>query len=291
MTLRLGLVGHGRWGRNIERTLQSISDVSVTIVRKGEKAPAALDGVIIATQSASHAEVALPYIKAGIATFIEKPMATTLGDARRIRDAAERHRTVVFVGHIFLHNPAFLRALELLPSLGPVRYLLCEGMNAHPRTDSSVLWDWLPHHLSAGVAIFGRDPERVSAWNLSDSAQPQAAHAKFDFGDASVISTISWLSPIQRRLTTISCSNATMVLDDLSDRRIALHEGDGQPSYPAYAAELPLTRELTAFITAIRSGKLDPRQIQMGMSVVSAITAAEDSIRRDGQPVEILGEL
>jgi hypothetical protein len=133
MTLRLGLAGHGRWGHNIERTLQSLGDVAVTILAKGEKPRAALDGVIVATQSAAHAEVALPYIEAGIATFIEKPMATTVGDARRIRDAAERHRTIVFVGHIYLYNPAFLRALELLPALGDVRYLLCEGMNNRPR--------------------------------------------------------------------------------------------------------------------------------------------------------------
>jgi UDP-N-acetylglucosamine 3-dehydrogenase len=291
MTLRLGLAGHGRWGRNIERTLQGIGDVAVTILGKGEKVPAALDGVIVATQSAAHAEVALPYIEAGIATFIEKPMATTVGDARRIRDAAERHRTVVFVGHIYLYNPAFLRALELLPSLGGVRYLLCEGMNSHTRTDSSVLWDWLPHHLSAGIAIYGRDPDRVSAWNLSDAAQPQAAHAKFDFGDASVISTVSWLSPVQRRLVTIAGSKATLVLDDLNDRRLALHEGDGQLSYPAYGAELPLTRELADFVAAIRSGKPDPRQIQIGVSVVSAIAAAEDSIRRGGQAVAILSEV
>jgi predicted dehydrogenase len=164
-------------------------------------------------------------------------------------------------------------------------------MNARPRTDSSVLWDWLPHHLSAGIAIFGRDPDRVSAWNLSEAAQPQAAHAKFDFGDASVISTVSWLSPIQRRLVSIACSKATLVLDDLSDRRLALHAGDGQLSYPAYGTELPLTHELTEFIAAIRSRKPDPRQVQIGMSVTNAIAAAEESIRRGGQPVAILGEV
>ena len=48
---------------------------------------------------------------------------------------------IVFVGHIYLFHPAFLTALDLLPDLGPVRYVLCEGMNSNPRRDSSVLWD------------------------------------------------------------------------------------------------------------------------------------------------------
>src|SRR4029079_18976719 len=124
MALRLGLVGRGRWGQNIERTLLSLPDVSVLHIARGQSPPAGLDGVLIATQSATHAAVALPYIKAGIATFIEKPMATSVSDAEQIRDAAGLSGAPVFVGHIFLFHAAFLAALELLPTLGTVRYLL-----------------------------------------------------------------------------------------------------------------------------------------------------------------------
>jgi UDP-N-acetylglucosamine 3-dehydrogenase len=141
MALRLGLVGHGRWGRNIERTLLTFPDVSVAVIAKGENPRTGLDGVLIATQSAMHAEIALPYIEAGIATFIEKPMTTALADAERIRNAAARSGAIVFVGHILLYHPAFLAALDLLPSLGAIRYLLCEGMNGSPRADLSMLWD------------------------------------------------------------------------------------------------------------------------------------------------------
>jgi predicted dehydrogenase len=101
MTLRLGLAGHGRWGRNIARTLQAFPDVAVGVLARGEK-PASLDGVLIASPSATHAEVALPYIEAGIATFIEKPMTTALADAERIRDAAARSGAIVFAGHLML---------------------------------------------------------------------------------------------------------------------------------------------------------------------------------------------
>jgi predicted dehydrogenase len=101
---------------------------------------------------------------------------------------------------------------------------------------------------------------------------------------------VSWLSPVQRRLISIACSKATLVLDDLSERRLALHAGDGQPSYPAYGAELPLTRELTEFVAAVRAGQRDPRHVQMGVSVARAIAATEESIQRGGQSVTILRE-
>jgi len=287
MALRLGLVGRGRWGRNIERTLLTFPDVSVRAIARGDKPPATLDGVLIATQSATHAEVALPYIEAGIATFIEKPMTTTLADAERIREAAARSGAVVFVGHIFLFHPAFLAALELLPSLGPVRHLSCEGMNGSPRTDSSVLWDWLPHDLSMARAILDCDPDSVACWSLSGGATPAAALTKFQFGETPVVSTVSWLSPVRRRQMTIACEHGTLIFDDIAGRRLALHGRQGGMSYPAYSDEPPLTREMAAFLQAVRSGRADPGHIETGVSTVRAIAAAERSIMLEGAPVAI----
>ena len=235
MTLRLGLVGRGRWGQNIERTLLSFPDVSVTNIAKGERPPAGLNGVLIATQNTTHAANALPYIEAGIATFIEKPMATSVSDAERIRDASKRSGALVFVGHIFLYHPAFQAALELLPSLGVIHYLLCEGMNNSPRTDSSVLWDWLPHDLSMARAIFGCNPASVNTWSFTGGTKPEAAVSKFQYGDTPVISMISWLSQVRRKRMTVVCENATLVFDDKSERRLALYNKQDKLTYPAYS--------------------------------------------------------
>lgn len=287
MALRLGLVGRGRWGRNIERTLQCFADVSVVTVGKGEKPPSGLDGVLIATPSATHAGVALPYIEAGIATFIEKPMATSVADAQRIRDTAARSSAVVFVGHIFLYHPAFIAALELLPALGAIRFLLCEGMNDRPRANSSVLWDWLPHDLSMARAILGRNPSSVAAWSLSGDAKLEAAVLNFQFGHIPVVSTISWLSPVSRRQTTLVGEEATLIFDDKAEQRLTLYREQGEISYPAYSDELPLTREMIAFLQAVRLGRTEAPHIEMGSAIVRAIVAAEASIDLGGQSVSI----
>ncbi len=287
MILRLGLVGHGRWGQNIERTLLSFPDVSLTTIAKGERPPARLDGVLIATQSATHAQTALPYIEAGIATFIEKPMTTTVSDAERIRDAAARSGAVIFIGHIYLYHPVFLAALKLLPALGAIRYLLCEGLNDNPRTDSSVLWDWLPHDLSMAQVIFCRNPDSVTAWSLSGSPRAEAALSRFQFGNTPVISTISWLSHVRRKQMTVVCENGTLVFDDKAERQLALYGRQGELAYPAYSDDLPLTREMGAFLQAVRSGKADASQIETGIGIVRAIAAAEKSMGLGGQSVLI----
>ena len=287
MALRLGLIGRGRWGRNIERTLASFPDVSVVPVAKGAARPDALDGVLIATPSATHAEIALPYIEAGIATFIEKPMATSLRDAERIRDAAARSGAPVFVGHIYLHHPAFLAALALLPELGPVRSLICEGANDRPRADSSVLWDWLPHDLSMARAIFGCDADGARAWKLLGDTHAEVAVAEFQFGEAGVVSMTSWHSPIRTRRVTIVCDKAVAVFDDKADAKLAVHRKDDAIWYPEHSDEPPLTCELGAFLRTLRSGKPDVSDLETGVAVVRAIAAAERSIELGGQPVPV----
>ncbi|MHA1574477.1 MAG: Gfo/Idh/MocA family protein, partial [Alphaproteobacteria bacterium] len=49
-----------------------------------------LDGVIIACPVSAHVEPACDCLEAGVAVFLEKPMALDLGGARRIVQVAER---------------------------------------------------------------------------------------------------------------------------------------------------------------------------------------------------------
>jgi predicted dehydrogenase len=287
MTLRLGLVGHGRWGRNIERTLRSFADVSLDIIGKEAPPPSDLDGVIIANQSALHVQTALPYVAAGIPTFIEKPLATTIADAERVQEAAIRSKTIIHVGHIFLRHPAFIAALRLLPGLGPVRYALCEGMNNAPRTDSSVLWDHLPHDLSMARAIFGRDPDQIQAWHLAGATLPQAALAIFRYADTPLVSSVSWLSPVPKRRLTVVCQEATLVFDDKAQQRLLIRGEDGTTSAPDYSQDLPLTIEMHAFLEAIRSGRAEMAQCDLGVAIVRTIAAAEQSMLGEGERLSL----
>lgn len=281
-SLRLGLLGCGRWGRNIYRTLQSFADVSVSVLPRGTGVPEGLDGVIIATPSATHAELALPFIDRGIATFIEKPMATSIADAERIRDAAKRSGAGVFVGHLHLYNPAFLKACELVSQLGPVRHVVCEWMNASPRANESVLWDWLPHVLSMARTMLRDEPDNVASWSLVGATQPQAAVARFQFGKVSLLTTASWLSQYRCRRMVVAGDAATLVFDDAAEHKLTLCGAEGGITHPTYAVDLPLTREMAAFLDLARGGPPDRDHIADAIAITRAIVAAEKSLRGCG---------
>lgn len=76
------------------------------------------DLVVVATYSDSHADYAIAAMEAGAHVFVEKPLATTVADARRVVDAATRLGRKLVVGYILRHHPSWMRLIEEARALG-----------------------------------------------------------------------------------------------------------------------------------------------------------------------------
>jgi predicted dehydrogenase len=63
------------------------------------------DAVLICTQDAAHAEPAIAFAELGYDVLLEKPMATTEADCRRIVDAVERADVTFAVCHVLRYTP------------------------------------------------------------------------------------------------------------------------------------------------------------------------------------------
>lgn len=76
------------------------------------------DLVVIATYSDSHADYACAAMDAGAHVFVEKPLATSVADARRVvAKAVETNRKLV-VGYILRHHPSWMRLISEARDLG-----------------------------------------------------------------------------------------------------------------------------------------------------------------------------
>lgn len=76
------------------------------------------DLVCVSTYSDSHADYAVAALEAGAHVFVEKPLATTVADAERVVEAAERTGRKLVVGYILRHHPSWIRLIEEARSLG-----------------------------------------------------------------------------------------------------------------------------------------------------------------------------
>ena len=130
--LRLAVVGCGHLGTIHARLLAGRDDVYLVAVvdptaEARDRVAAAhgcqplvepreliglIDAAVVAAPTGLHAAVVLPLLEAGIDMLVEKPLASTLEDARGIAAAARRLGRVVSVGHVERFNPAWQRAAE-----------------------------------------------------------------------------------------------------------------------------------------------------------------------------------
>ncbi|MFZ5710602.1 MAG: Gfo/Idh/MocA family protein [Pseudomonadota bacterium] len=76
------------------------------------------DLAVIATYSDSHAGYACAAMEAGAHVFVEKPLATTVADARRVVETAKRLKRKLVVGYILRHHPSWMRLIAEARALG-----------------------------------------------------------------------------------------------------------------------------------------------------------------------------
>ncbi len=82
------------------------------------------DGVILATPNTLHVQQALQCLDAGVAVLVEKPIAHSVEDARRLVQRVEGGQGRVLVGHHRAHSPLMARACEVVRS-GQLGALVC----------------------------------------------------------------------------------------------------------------------------------------------------------------------
>ncbi|MEK7113931.1 MAG: Gfo/Idh/MocA family oxidoreductase [Patescibacteria group bacterium] len=308
--VRLALIGAGRWGKNIIKTLDALPECELayqathdwrTLLEKSD-----IDGVLIATPTSTHAEIALPFIERGLPVFIEKPFTTSLADAKRLQKAAEESGSIIFVGHLHLYNPPYLAIKKLLPTIGRVRWIYAEGANNGPyRDDMSALWDWAPHDIALMLDMLGSLPLRVQAFSallLRPAAHlDDIAFIKLEFPNRAVGFIFnSWLFPEKRKKVSIIGKKSSIVFDDTAEKKIALYEHMGpevagnavtrnEPSisYPPYGDEKSLALELKAFLRTILEKEKPLSGVAEGLDVVAVLDAAERSISAGGTVIAL----
>ncbi|RCG29363.1 gfo/Idh/MocA family oxidoreductase [Sphaerisporangium album] len=86
-----------------------------------------VDAVLILTPDHTHAGLAVRSLAAGKATFVEKPLATTLADCELILRTAQERRVRLYVGHNMRHMPVVrvMRRLITEGAIGEVKAVWC----------------------------------------------------------------------------------------------------------------------------------------------------------------------
>ncbi|WP_155149449.1 Gfo/Idh/MocA family protein [Roseibium sp. RKSG952] len=153
------------------------------------------DLAVIATYSDSHADFACAAMEARAHVFVEKPLATTGEDARRVVDKAVETNRKLVIGYILRHHPSWMRLISEARDLGgPYVFRLnlnqqstgptWETHKALMQTTSPIV-DCGVHYVDVMCQITDAMPVRVNGMGLrlSDEIAPDM----YNYGQFQVV--------------------------------------------------------------------------------------------------------
>ena len=146
----------------------------------------AVDVVDIVTPTISHFDCASKSLLKSRHVFIEKPVVTTLVQARELIKMASEAKVKVQVGHVERFNPAFLAAEQFFTSP-----MFIEGHRLaqfNPRgTDVPVILDLMIHDIDIVLSVVKSGIRNISASGVAVvSDTPDIANARIEFENGCV---------------------------------------------------------------------------------------------------------
>lgn len=217
------------------------------------------DGVTICTPASTHFAVASKTLRAGVNTFVEKPMTSTVKEAQDLIKEAENAKKILTVGFIERFNPAITELKKMITNGTLGRPILFEYHRENRRgeniVDVGVVKDASVHDIDTARWLFGEEPKTVYARVGSVMGKNEDfATILLGFGDArTAFITTNWVTPSRVREMSAVFEKAVVTLDFIS-QEIQVHEEAGT-KVPKHTIQEPLMLELKEYVAAISEGR------------------------------------
>ena len=153
------------------------------------------DLVSISTYAESHADYAIAAMQAGAHVFVEKPLAPSVEDAKRMVETARRTGRKLVVGYILRHHPSWRAFIEQARTLGPP-FVMRMNLNQqssgpaweiHKRLmrSTSPVVDCGVHYIDVMLQITDSRPVQVRGMGVRLS--PEIADTQVNYGHLQII--------------------------------------------------------------------------------------------------------
>jgi myo-inositol 2-dehydrogenase/D-chiro-inositol 1-dehydrogenase len=185
-----------------------------------------VDAVYITTPNTKHTELALAAIDAGKHVFCEKPMTTTVADAKAILDRASRSKSVFQVGHNRRFAPVYQTLKRMISESKPhsahVKMNRGELVNppwiANPEITGGFLYETTIHMFDMLRFLFGEVSQMNAVGSSHDYPEPDDFSVLVGFRSgmhATLASSAdaSWLFPFER--VEVFCDHQTVTTREM----------------------------------------------------------------------------
>jgi predicted dehydrogenase len=326
--VRIGIIGYGQIGRTHRAAIESLPDASVVAVSRRAHVDEPgidwhadyrelvrrddIDLVVICTPSGLHAGQAIDALDAGKGVVIEKPIALSVDDGRRVVELARREQRFLSVISQRRTEDAVQALHRALadgrmgrPVLGETlvrwsrdqRYYDSAGWRGTLAMDGGVLMNQAIHAIDLLCWLFG-PVESVQGATATlvrriEAEDTAVASLRFANGAVGSITATTAIAPGMPAEVNLFCELGSVSLHDAEVARWdvpgvpvpALQELPGSGSTdPAAIGDLGHRRQWHNIIAAFRSGEAPLVSGEDGLATIAVIAAIEES-SRTGQAV------
>ena len=252
--IRIGVLGAGHLGRihvqqlcevpqfhlvgfydpHPEKCQAITAEFGVPSFESAEALMEQVQAIDIVTPTLTHHHLAIEALSRGLHAFIEKPVTTTLEEARALLRASAANGTRVQVGHVERFNPAFQAARPFLAN--PMFIESHRLAQFNPRgTDVSVVLDLMIHDIDIVLNVVDSPVVQVNASGVAVvSDTPDIANARIAFANGCVANlTASRISLKNMRKSRFFQRDAYIAVDMLTKEteivRMRPVEGEADP--------------------------------------------------------------
>ncbi len=322
--MRIGVYGAGQMGSAHVRHFAAVPDTTVVGVADADEsraraAAAAIgatpcpdldtllalrpDAVVIVVPNVHHAQASLAALDRGVHVFCEKPMATTVEDARRVLRAVERTGRIYQMGFNRRFAPVYAGVRELLTG-GAGVFSGTMKMNdgdmrtpawfSNPKISGGFMYDTAIHLLDLARWLLGAVHEIRCLARSSCYPDKDDAVMLLRFGNGALVAFstcghATWTGPLER--IEFFGDHTAIVTDGFE--RLTHTPGRDQPAVTRDFSALPVperlgyAQEVHAFMQGIANGRPGGPTAEDAFRAVEFVDACYRSAASDGAPVRL----
>jgi UDP-N-acetylglucosamine 3-dehydrogenase len=183
-----------------------------------------IDAVSIAVPTRLHKKVSLDVIKFKKHLLVEKPIASTVEDAKRIIEEAKLAGVKLMVGHIERFNPAVQELKKIIQrgKLGEIISVIAKRVGMFPPQikDTNVIIDLAVHDIDIFNYLLDKQPVEVFAKGRKTltNHREDSAEIFLSYGETSGFIQVNWITPVKIRTLSVTGSKGYAELNYITQK-------------------------------------------------------------------------
>ncbi|MCC7280062.1 MAG: Gfo/Idh/MocA family oxidoreductase [Chromatiaceae bacterium] len=268
-----------------ERARAVAQEAGCAVFASLEDVASQVDAVSVVVPTTAHLAVAEPLLRRGIHMLLEKPIAATREEGKRIVDLADQGGAILQIGHLERFNAGVMALAE---HIDHPRFVEIQRMGefVERATDVDVVSDLMIHDIDIILSLMGSELQSVSAVGTPVlTNRVDIANARLEFANGAVANVVaSRVSDRKTRRIRVFQERKYLSLDfieqtiDIAYPHLAA--GATRPEIVRERIQVvpvkPLDREIEAFVACVRERRRPLVDGRVGLEALDVALKVRD---------------